>query len=80
MDSTTSPMDITLPTTPPATAPTAPVVPKEPRKKNAWIEHVKAYRLDNATTIKDNKLSCGQISRLAKGTYKPREKCVTCGK
>ena len=79
MDATTEPMDITTtPATPPTTTPT-PSVPKE-RKTNAWIEHVKKYRLDNATTIKDQKLSCGQISRLAKGTYKAKAKCVTCGK
>ena len=78
MDSTTSPMDITTPATPPATTPTS-SVPKK-RKTNAWIEHVKKYRLDNADKIKGEKLSCGQISRLAKTSYKPREKCVTCGK
>ena len=78
MDATTSPMDITMPATP-ATTPTAPVVPKE-RKTNAWIEHVKKYRLDNADKIKGEKLSCGQISRLAKTSYKAKAKCVTCGK
>ena len=73
MDSTTSPMDTTSATTP------TPSVPKE-RKANAWIEHVKKYRLDNADKIKGEKLSCGKISRLAKGTYKAKAKCVTCGK
>ena len=77
MDATTEPMDITTtPATPPTTTPS---VPKE-RKTNAWIEHVKKSRFDNADKIKGERLSCGQISKLAKNTYKPKAKCVTCGK
>jgi hypothetical protein len=41
---------------------------------------VKQYRLDHAETIKGQKLSCGQISKMARATYKPRAKCKECGK
>ena len=63
-------------TTPTAATPSAP----KPRKLNAWISHVKQFRLDNADKIKTGKLSCGQISKMARETYKPRAKCATCGK
>jgi hypothetical protein len=52
----------------------------KPRKTNTWIRHVKQFRLENADRIKTDKLSCGQISKMARETYKPRAKCVTCGK
>jgi len=82
MDDSTAPqMDITpTATTTPTAATTAatPSAPK-PRKANAWINHVKDYRLQNADRIKTEKLSCGQISKLARETYQ-RAKCDTCGK
>ena len=60
------------------TTPTA--TTQKPRKPNAWISHVKSYRLENATTIKEQKLSCSQISKLAKSTYQAKARCTTCGK
>jgi len=83
MDDSTAPqMGITpTATTTPTAATTAatPSAPK-PRKPNAWINHVKQFRLDNADDIKNNKWSCGQISKLARETYAQRAKCNTCGK
>ena len=79
-DSTAPPMDITpTATTAAATTAATPSAPK-PRKPNAWINHVKQFRLDNADDIKNNKWSCGQISKLARETYAQRAKCNTCGK
>ena len=66
-------------TTAAVTTPATPSAPK-PRKPNAWINHVKDYRLQNADRIKTEKLSCGQISKLARETYSQRAKCDTCGK
>ena len=60
--------------------PTPTAAPQKPRKANQWITHVKQFRLDNADRIQSEKLSCSQISKLAKATYKAREKCATCGK
>ena len=78
-DSTAPPMDIT-PTATTAAATTAATPSAKPRKPNAWITHVKQFRLDNADDIKNNKWSCGQISKLARETYSQRAKCDTCGK
>ena len=65
----------TEPTTTTATLP----APKK-RQPNAWIQHVSAYRKANAEKIKCERLSCGQISKLARATYKTRAKCTQCGK
>jgi len=59
---------------------TVPTAAPKKRQANAWIEHVSAYRKTNAEKIKCEKLSCGQISKLARATYKPRAKCTQCGK
>lgn len=40
-----------------------------PRKPNKWVEHLKAWRAQHADMIKDQKLSVGDVSRLAKATY-----------
>ena len=76
----TSAVDVDAATTETAANTTPTATTQKPRKANAWISHVKAYRLENATTIKEQKLSCSQISKLAQTTYKAREKCTTCGK
>ena len=78
---TTTPMSVDTPqvTDPTVTEPT-PAAPTKPRKANTWITHVKQFRLDNTDRIKDEKLSCAMISKLAKSTYKPKAKCATCGK
>ena len=75
---TSTPMDVndTPIVTPTAATPSAP----KPRKQNAWISHVKQYRLEHADKIKNEKLSCGQISKLARDSYKPRAKCTSCGR
>jgi len=81
-DSSAAQMDITqtaTATTAAVTTPATPSAPK-PRKPNAWSNHVKQFRLDNADDIKNNKWSCGQISKLARETYAQRAKCDTCGK
>ena len=79
MENTAPQMDITqTATTAPATTAATPSATK--RKPNAWINHVKQFRLDNADDIKNNKWSCGQISKLARETYAQRAKCDTCGK
>ena len=57
-----------------------PVVVKAKRKPNQWIQHVSAWRKDNADKIKAEKLSCGAISKMARATYAPRARCATCGK
>jgi hypothetical protein len=63
-----------------AAPPPAPVaIAKKPRKANAWIKHVRAYRVENADKIKSEKLGCGAISKLARASYKPKAKCATCG-
>jgi len=59
----------------PATAPV-----KVKREPNQWIKHVNKWRKDNADKIKDDKMSCGEISKMARETYTPRPKCKTCGR
>ena len=88
MEPTTAATPMEMSDTPTATAPTAATTvatpsapkPRNPRKKNKWISHVRDYRLTNADRIKSKKLSCGQISKLARESYKPRAKCESCGK
>jgi len=64
-----------------ATVTTEPTVPPpKKRQPNTWIQHVSEYRKRNAEKIKCERLSCGQISKLARATYKPRAKCTQCGK
>lgn len=79
---TTTPMGVDTPQvtdTPTVNEPTPSAVPKF-RKPNLWISHVKQFRLDHAERIKTDRLSCGQISKEARASYKPRAKCATCGK
>ena len=81
--STPTPMEVTSEDTFPVPTPTTTIAPPNEnatRKTNKWIQHVKSYRLENAEKIKTDKLSCGAISKLARGTYTPRTKCTECGK
>lgn len=43
--------------------------PIKPRAANAWVEHLKAWRLQNADRISAEKLDVGQCAKLARESY-----------
>ena len=67
---------------PAAPAPTATVVKvkRVARRPHPWLTHVSQFRADNADRIKSEKLSCADVSREAKATYRSKPKCASCGK
>ena len=76
----TSAVDVDAATTETAANTTPTATTQKPRKPNAWISHVKSYRLENADMIRHQKLSCSQISKLAKSTHQAKTRCTACGK
>ena len=88
--SNTSPTTPTAPTVeaPAVEAPAAPAAAATPvvkakrvaRRPHPWLAHVSKFRTDNADRIKNDKLSCADVSREAKASYRSKPKCATCGK
>lgn len=50
----------------------------EPKKPHPWQAHLKQFRANHPDKCTGK--SCAQISRIARDSYKPREKCASCGK
>ena len=65
-----------------APAPPATVVKAKrvARRPHPWLTHVSNFRAANADRIKSEKLSCADVSREAKVTYRSKPKCASCGK
>ena len=84
VNTTTDTVETPIVETPAVEAPAPPAAAvkakRVARRPHPWLTHVSQFRAANADRIKTDKLSCADVSREAKATYRSKPKCVACGK